>query len=108
MTQREATYQACKGMCAGCGKLQRLRDRHGWHVHHCLKSQWLRRRGVPSKYMRSEIICVVACQRCHFDHEARARVIPLERLLPSVVEAVDALGPWAEDLLRRYHPPLTH
>jgi hypothetical protein len=38
-------------------------------------------------------------------HEARAAVVPLERLPERVHRSVAILGPWAVDLLTRYHPP---
>ena len=106
MTQREAVYSLCQGKCAGCGRLQRLRDRRGWHVHHVIKQQTLTRRRAPSRYIRGAVAAVVVCQPCHFNHEARSAVIPLERLPVAVIAAVDELGAWASDLLRRYHPPM--
>jgi hypothetical protein len=104
MTQREAVYRAHDGRCVACGH-RWSRNSRGWDCHHALKAQWLRQRRAPSRYLRTEIVCVLACRACHFNHESRVRVIPLEALPERVVRAVDALGPWAEDLLRRYHPP---
>lgn len=105
MTQREAVYRRDGGRCVGCGGRQSRGDRRGWAAHHVLKAQWLRRRGVPSRYLRTELVCVLLCARCHERHEARVAPVPLERLPVAVVEACDALGTWAIDLLRRYHPP---
>lgn len=76
-----------------------------WHCHHALKAQTLRKRGVMAARIQDATFTVLLCRRCHERHESRFAAIPLERLPARVVEAVDALGPWAEDLLRQYHPP---
>jgi hypothetical protein len=76
-----------------------------WQVHHALKQQTLRRRRAPSRYLRGVALAVLVCRRCHERHESRLLAIPLERLPARVLAAASELGPWAEDLLRRYHPP---
>lgn len=108
MTQREAVYAADRGRCVGCNaRLSRSAGPWSWSVHHTLKAQVLRRRGVKPARIRDATYCVLLCRRCHERHESRTAAIPLERLPARVVAAVDALGPWAEDTLRRYHPPTT-
>lgn len=107
VTQRDAVYVADEGRCVACGK----RHRRGssswvWQAHHVVKQQTLRRRGVQPARLRDATYCVLVCRYpCHVNHESRHAVIALERLPARVVTAVDALGPWAQDHLRRYHPP---
>lgn len=106
MSQRSDTYDAGDGRCVGCGQRQgRNAGVWAWHAHHILKAQTLRHRGVSPARIRDATFTVVACKRCHERHENRTAAIPLERLPADVVARVDALGPWAVDLLRRYHPP---
>lgn len=106
MSQRPATYDACDGRCVGCGKrLQCSGSSWDWQAHHVVKAQTLRRRGVRPARIRDATYTILLCRRCHERHESRNAPVPLEALPRSVVEACDALGPWAEDLLRIYHPP---
>lgn len=76
-----------------------------WHAHHVVKQQTLKRRRVPSRYIRTAVICVLLCKRCHEQQTHGVARVPLERIPAAVIAAVAELGPWAEDLLRREHPP---
>jgi hypothetical protein len=107
VTQREAVHQLDGGKCVACGKRHRLRaTTWEWQPHHVLKKQTMKRRGVKPARIRDATFCVLLCRLpCHMNHEARHATIPLERLPARVVQAVDELGPWAQDALRRYHPP---
>lgn len=107
MTQREAVFELDGGRCVACGKRHRRNaDAWSWQPHHVLRQQTLKRRGVPPARIRDATFCVLLCRLpCHMNHESRSATIPLERLPTRVVEAVDALGPWAQDALVRYHPP---
>lgn len=105
-TQRAATYEADHGRCVGCGAKQgRNAGTWAWHCHHVIKAQTLRRQGVRVARIRDATFTVLLCRRCHERHESVTARVPFENLPARVVVAVDALGPWAEDLLRKYHPP---
>lgn len=107
MTQREAVYEACKGKCVGCGRVQRRRtDLWGWNAHHVIKQQTLKRRKVPSRYIRGPSLCVVLCFRCHGAQTSAMGRVPLDLIPQAVQDAVAELGDWAVDLLRREHPPM--
>jgi hypothetical protein len=106
MSLRAEVFDLDQGRCVGCGyKMARGGDAWAWQVHHCLKVQWLKARGCRAVWWRRPALCVLLCRRCHMQHEARAAVVPLERLPERVHRSVTLLGPWAVDLLRRYHPP---
>jgi 5-methylcytosine-specific restriction endonuclease McrA len=103
---RERIYDLDGGRCVGCGaRLRRGGSTWEWQVHHAIRAQTLKRRGIGPRSRRALAVCVLLCRRCHERHESRTAPIALERLPPRVVAAADALGPWAEDLLRVYHPP---
>jgi hypothetical protein len=105
VTQRDATWLADDGRCIGCRKpVARRASSWVWQAHHVIKQQVLLRRGVMKARLRDSTFTVVLCRRCHERHENRFAVVPLEALRPEVVAAVDALGTWAEDTLRSYHP----
>jgi hypothetical protein len=103
---RAEVYTLDGGRCVGCGKRLR-RNGDVWHfqVHHALKVQWMKARGLRPKWWRGPALAVLLCRECHMQHEARAAVVPLERLPERVHRSVAILGPWAVDLLTRYHPP---
>jgi hypothetical protein len=108
VTQREAVHALDGGRCVACGKRWSVTapSLFGWQAHHVVRAVVLRRRGVRPARIRDATYCVLVChQPCHERHESAARRIPFERLPQRVVEAVDALGPWAQDTLRSYHPP---
>lgn len=106
MTQREAVWVREAACCCGCDcRLKRGAGSWAWQAHHVIKAQTLRRRGVRPARIRDATFVVLLCRRCHERQEGRTLPVPLERLPAAVVAAVDALGTWAEDLLRRYHPP---
>lgn len=108
MSQRLETFDADGGRCIGCGaRLRRSADSWAWQAHHVLKAQTLRRRGVKPARLRDATFTALVCRTCHMNHETALPhlVIPFERLPARVVAAVDELGAWAHDLLRRYHPP---
>lgn len=109
VSQRLATYDADEGRCVKCRRrLPRGGDSWCWQAHHVLRQQTLRRLVAPAR-IRDATYTVLLCRTCHMRHENLgvhddARV-PFERLPARVVDAVLELGPAAEDLLRRYHPP---
>lgn len=107
MTQRDAVWIADDGRCVACGKEHARRaSSWAWQAHHVIKQQTLRRRGVAPARIRDATFAVLLCRApCHAQHEAALPRVPLERLPDRVVAVVDALGPWAQDELRRYHPP---
>lgn len=105
MSQRAETFELDGGACVGCGaRLARGANSWVWNAHHALKAQTLRRRGVRPARIRDATFTVLVCRRCHERHESRTAPIPFERLPARVVAAIDALGDWAHDLLRTYHP----
>jgi hypothetical protein len=109
MTQREAVHKLDGGTCVMCGKRWR---RHAtvweYQAHHVIKRQVLQRRGVKPARIRDATFCVLVCRTpCHENQTSHHALIPLERLPARVVLACDELGPWAEDALRRTHPPGT-
>lgn len=102
MTLREKVWDLDHGRCVNCGKkVPRRADIWIWHVHHVIKQQELRRRGVST---RSPAFCVLLCRRCHERQTAVFERVPFHKLPGRVVEAVDRLGPWAQDRLRIEHP----
>jgi hypothetical protein len=107
--RRESVYYACRGCCVGCGMLQRLRAPavFGWDTHHVVRAQHLRREKVPKHVIDGPSLCVVLCAKCHSAQTSAMGRVPLEMIPAPVVSAVRELGSWAEDLLRREHPPLT-
>ncbi len=109
MSQRAEVFEFDAGRCIACGKRHRRNaSSWDWQAHHVVRQTTLKRRGVPPARIRDATFCVLLCRLpCHMNHESRSAVIALECLPARVVEAVDALGPWAQDGLRRYHPPRT-
>jgi hypothetical protein len=107
MTQREAVHKLDGGRCVACGKKHRVRaSSWHWQAHHVIKRQALERRGVKPARIRDATFCVLVCRiPCHENQTSHHARIPLERLPARVVRAVDELGPWAQDALRRMHPP---
>lgn len=94
-----------RGLCVGCGhKMARGGDAWSWQAHHVIKQQVLRARGLQPKWWRGPALCVLLCRRCHERHESRTAPVPWERLPERIHYAVGLLGPWAVDLLERYHP----
>ena len=105
MALRADVWELDKGRCVGCGKrLRRGASAWEWSCHHVVKQQVLKARGLRPKWWRGPALCVLACRRCHERHENRTAPIPAERLPERVHYAVGLLGPWAVDLLARYHP----
>jgi hypothetical protein len=103
---RAEVYELDGGRCVGCGaKLARGADAWSWQVHHVLKVQTMKARGLRPKWWRGAALAVLTCRKCHMAHEARTATIPLEKLPERVHRSVAILGPWAVDLLTRYHPP---
>src|SRR3954469_15996993 len=103
---RAEVYELDDGRCVGCGaKLDRGADAWSWQVHHALKVQTMKARGLRPKWWRGAALAVLTCRKCHMAHEARTATIPLERLPERVHRSVAILGPWAVDLLARSHPP---
>lgn len=106
MSLRADVYELDGGLCVGCGaKQRRAADAWSWQAHHVLKVQVLKARGLRPKWWRSPALAVLCCRDCHMAHEGRSRAIPLERLPERIHYAVGLLGPWAQDILARYHPP---
>jgi hypothetical protein len=106
VTLREQVYRADGGRCVACGaRCDRNAGMWGWSVHHCLKQQWLKSRKAPERFLSSPQVCVLLCKRCHERHESRTAPVPFERLPLRVMQGAQEVGAWAEDLLRRYHPP---
>jgi hypothetical protein len=109
MARRDETWLADKGRCVGCSK--RLRRRGApvfeWDSHHVIAAQVLRRERAPSKYVRTALVCVLLCRRCHERHTSGMERVPFERLPPRVVEAAAELGEWAVARLEREHPRAT-
>lgn len=105
MTLREAVFRADEGRCVQCGDvLSPYGDQWQWQAHHVLKQQWLKRRGQEKRLCDHEL-AILLCRRCHEGHESRFAPVALEKLPLRVLKSAQELGPWAEDLLRRYHPP---
>jgi hypothetical protein len=105
MTLREIVYSVDDGCCVNCGEHQmRHASPWDWQAHHVLKQQWLKRRHAPDEFLSGPKVTILLCKRCHERHESRTATIPLEKLPARVVDGASELGPWAEDLLRRYHP----
>lgn len=106
MGLRAEVFELDGGRCVGCDvKLARGADAWSWQVHHALKVQNMKARGLRPKWWRGAALAVLTCRKCHMDHEARIAPIPLGKLPERVHRSVAILGPWAVDLLRRYHPP---
>lgn len=106
MGLRDDVHDLDLGLCVGCGRrMARGGDAWSWQVHHVVKVQVLKARGLRPKWWRGPALCVLTCRRCHERHENRTAPIPLERLPERIHYAVGLLGPWAVDLLARYHPP---
>lgn len=102
-TLREAVYRLDGGICVMTG--EELPEDGGtwcWSVHHVIKAQELRRRRVSTK---DPNLCILLGRRAHERHESRFLPVPYEKLPRRVLLAVVDLGTWAEDNLRRYHPP---
>lgn len=106
MTQREAVYELDQGRCVNCGKRHRRNaSTYEWQPHHVIRQQVLRRRNVKPARIRDATFCVLLCTSpCHERQTTLTARVPFERLPARVVQAVDALGPWAQDALRRAHP----
>lgn len=106
MTQREAVYELDQGRCVNCGvEHHRNAGPWAWTCHHVIRQQVLRRRKVKPARIRDATFCVLLCTSpCHERQTTAFKRVPFERLPARVVEAVDALGPWAQDALRRQHP----
>lgn len=113
MTQREAVWRADNGTCVACGKrwprTTVAPTEHNrlwtWQPHHAIAAQRLRREHVPVRFIRTEALCVLLCATCHGSHTSRMRVVAFEALPVRVLVSAEMLGPWAEDALRRQHPP---
>jgi hypothetical protein len=106
MSLRAEVFELDLGRCVGCGhKMACGGDAWSWQAHHVIKQQVLKARGCRPKWWRGPALAVLACRRCHERHENRTAPIPLERLPERVHRSVAILGPWAVDLLLRYHPP---
>lgn len=106
MARRDETFQADGGVCVNCGaRLPRGGDWWSWQSHHCVPEQALRAEGAPSKYMRTALVCILLCRRCHERHTSRTATIPFERIPLRVRVAAQALGEWAVARLEREHPP---
>lgn len=84
-------------------ELPRWGDRWVWVAHHPIPQAKLRDRGY-GELAGDPCFAVLVARRAHERHHSRTEPIPLERLPERAVSAIDGLGPWAEDLLRRYHP----
>jgi hypothetical protein len=108
LSLRREVFDLDGGCCVGCGaKLRRNGDLWQWQAHHAIKQQVLKARGLRPKWWRGAALCVLLCRRCHERHESRTAPVPSEKLPPRIHKSVAILGPWAVDLLRRYHPPAT-
>lgn len=105
MTLRQQVYDLDRGRCiATDAELRRNGGVWEWSAHHPLPQQVLKREGLKKLCRDPRFACLVS-RRAHERHELAVERIPLERLPARCVEAIDALGPWAQDRLRRYHPP---
>lgn len=105
MALRADVFDADCGLCVGCGRrMARGGTAWDWSCHHVIKQQVLKARGCRPRWWRSTALAVLVCRRCHERHENRTAPIPHERLPERVHRAVILLGPWAVDLLERYHP----
>lgn len=106
MSLRSDVFDLDLGMCVGCGRpMARGGDAWAWQVHHVLKVQWMKARGLRPKWWRTPALAILVCRPCHTAHENRTAPIPSERLPERIHYAVGILGPWAQDMLARYHPP---
>lgn len=106
MSLRAEVFALDGGRCVATGvRLSPNGSTWQWAAHHPLTQQQLKRNGLGALVKDPRFACLVA-RRPHERHHSRHEPIPLERLPARCVEAIDALGPWAQDLLRRYHPPL--
>lgn len=75
-----------------------------FHAHHPVPKSVLRDRGLYHLVWDPRN-GVFATRREHLQHEARAEVIPYERLPARCREFAEELGPWAVARLLRNHPP---
>lgn len=108
MSQRAEVFELDAGRCVACGKRQRANaGPFEWSCHHAIRQQVLRRHGVKPARIRDATYCALLCWDCHGAQTSCMAKVPLERLPTRVVEACDALGPWAQDALRRTHPSQT-
>lgn len=105
-SQRDVVFDLDHGRCVGCDTAQaRNAGPWLWQVHHAIKAQELKRRGIDRRSARATSVCVLLCRRCHERHESRTAPIALERLPLRVLDAAAELGEWASDRVRWYHPP---
>lgn len=105
MARRDETWVADEGRCVGCEKtLPRDGDHWSWHSHHCVPEQVLRRERVPSKFIRTALVCVLLCRRCHERQTSAMERVPFERIPSRVILAAAQLGGWAMARLEREHP----
>lgn len=105
MSLRLEVWELDGGRCVGCGK--RLRRGAGiweWAVHHCLRVQTMRARGLRPKWWRGPAVACLLCFDCHGLQHNRKAPVPLEKLPQRIHRAVAILGPWAVDTLAREHP----
>lgn len=73
--------------------------RRAVHLHHVVYRQEVERRGGDIDDRRN---LMALCQLCHFDHHARADVIPLSALGDVHLDyAFELLGAFAYDYLQR-------
>jgi hypothetical protein len=106
LSLRAEVYALDDGRCVGCGKrLARGGTLWDWVPHHCILEQVLKARGLRPKWWRGPALCILLCFDCHGRQHNRKAPVPLERLPERVHRSVAILGPWATDLLARYHPP---
>jgi len=70
-------------------------------AHHPIERATLKARGLPEFDPRNGVFVK---RRVHERHTLAVERIPFAALPECVVEYAAELGPWAEDLLRRYHP----
>lgn len=76
-------------------------QRYGVHRHHVVYKQHCRIAGASVKDQRNVLLL---CPECHFNHHARAKVMPIAMLTQANWEfAREALGEYAADYLHRYY-----
>lgn len=106
MSLRLEVFDLDGGRCVSCGaKLRRNGTVWDYHAHHVIPKNVLKARGLRPRWWRGPALCILLDRRCHERHTSRTATIPLERLPERVHRSAHILGPWAVDLLRRYHPP---
>ena len=90
----EARYQS---LCAVCE-----RPGLGWHAHHVVYEQELRRLGMRGNELYDTRNALRLCGVCHAAHHARSKIVKTRKLRDANIEyAFDVLGTRAGAYLRR-------